>query len=321
MPELANLVLPIIQDVFSLLTTGLFEVPLDNVLQLALPKSGLNSLHLHDLLIETFLKIIVWIVKVTDSASHAGANIPANRTKNNNNTASHVLAAVVPGAFGDSVGSTITNTESFTSTTIGMEITTGGSIQACVSNNTGVGSNKASISVWDDNNLAAVHAFANVVVGLSREPNVQARQNKRSEGLSSASVEVDIDLTLEPSVAMGTSNVSGEHSAGAPVRVLDVEVSGGLTIVVSNDLFDVSRLAHFAIQIRTEFVNVDNRVLGNQLTVYVRTKERTIALTIWDSPEELVNVDAITLGNTFNLLGILLQEVSAADEVLKLGVA
>lgn len=128
LPELANLVCPIVQDVFSLFTTGLFEVPLDYVLQLALPNSGLNSLHLYDLLIETFLKIIVGIVKVTDSTSHAGANIPANRTKDNNDTASHVLAAVVSGAFSNGVGSAVANTESFTRTTIGMEITTGGSI-------------------------------------------------------------------------------------------------------------------------------------------------------------------------------------------------
>mmetsp|Transcript_19910 Transcript_19910/g.47095 ORF Transcript_19910/g.47095 Transcript_19910/m.47095 type:complete len:229 (-) Transcript_19910:3501-4187(-) len=227
---------------------------------------------------------------------------------------------MVSGTLGDGVSPAIANAESLTRTTVGMEITTGGSIEAGVSNDAGVGGNEASIGVRDDNNLAAMHALANVVICLSRKPNVQAWQNKSSKGLPGASVEINIDLALEPRVAMGSGDVPSEHSTGTSVRILDVEVGGGLSTVVTNHRLNVCRLAYLAVQVRAESVYVNDRVLGDQFPINVGTKEGTIFLAVGNTAKELVNGDPITLGNAFNLLGTLLQEIGTPDEILEIRV-
>jgi len=227
---------------------------------------------------------------------------------------------MVSGALGDGVSSAIANAETLTRTTIRMEITTSGSIEAGITNNAGVGGDEASIGVRDDNDLAAMHALANVVICLSRKPNVQARQNKSSEGLPGASMEVDINLALEPRVAMGSGDVPGEHSTGASVRIFDVKVGGGLSIIVTDYLLHICRLAYLAVQIRAKFVDVNVRILGDQLPINAGTKEGTVVLAVRNAAKELVNVDPITLGNAFNLLGALLQKIGTPDEILELGI-
>ena len=68
----------------------------------------------HHLCIAKPPKIFVFVKHIRDPAGHAGREILACSSKNNDAAAGHIFAAVIANAFDDGVCSAVTNRKSFT---------------------------------------------------------------------------------------------------------------------------------------------------------------------------------------------------------------
>src|SRR5690606_1075042 len=74
-----------------------------------------------------------------------------------------------------------------------------------------------------DDDLAATHALADVVVGFTDEAELHAGESKCAEALACGAGEVDFDLTVAKSlVAVEEGNLPRQTSADGAVGILDL---------------------------------------------------------------------------------------------------
>mmetsp|Transcript_20318 Transcript_20318/g.23548 ORF Transcript_20318/g.23548 Transcript_20318/m.23548 type:complete len:223 (-) Transcript_20318:283-951(-) len=167
LPEITYFVLPVAKNSFSLLTSSLLEMSLNHGFQLCFTFITYKSLRFHNLYVETLGKLIIWVVEITDTTGHTCTYVSSYISKRNDNSTGHVFTAVITGTLGDSKCTTITNSETLSSSSISMEISTSCSIKTGISYNTGFRCDEASVLIWDDNNFSAMHSFSNVVICFS----------------------------------------------------------------------------------------------------------------------------------------------------------
>mmetsp|Transcript_30084 Transcript_30084/g.54411 ORF Transcript_30084/g.54411 Transcript_30084/m.54411 type:complete len:227 (-) Transcript_30084:3935-4615(-) len=226
---------------------------------------------------------------------------------------------MVTSSFGNGKGTTVSYSKTFTSTAICMKVTASCAVQTCVTNNTGFSSNKASTGIRYYNNFAAVHALAHVVIGFTRQSNIQARKDKGTKRLTSTSIKLNGNLSLESLVAVGASNVSSEHCTCTAVGILNGKDSNCFALIIRNHLADIFICHNLAIQIGAEFVNVYILFLGNlDAIVHCGTKETSILGSIGDSGKEWSKFDALGLCYAILLIFAFLQKIRATNQVFKL---
>mmetsp|Transcript_8072 Transcript_8072/g.11974 ORF Transcript_8072/g.11974 Transcript_8072/m.11974 type:complete len:230 (+) Transcript_8072:521-1210(+) len=216
-----------------------------------------------------------------------------------------------------SVGTTISHGKTFSRATIGMEVTTRSTVQACISNNTGFRSYEASIFCGHDGQLTSVHSLSNVVITFTNKLDVHSRQQKGAERLTGTSIEFDVELTLESLITVSPGDISRKHGADTAIRVLDVELDTGASFIVRNDLDNLRCFDDFAIQIGAESAYVHDLIL--HLTI-CSSEEGTILSGIRDAAEEGIQVHSLGLGDALLLRLALAQQISTSDQIFKLGV-
>src|SRR6185312_9956992 len=98
------------------------------------------------------------------ASGHSARQIPAGRTEDDDGSLSHVLACVIAGSLDDDRGAAVAHREPFTGRAEDERVAAARAVEACVADR-----RLAWIAQSANENRAAVHALADVVVGVSAQ--------------------------------------------------------------------------------------------------------------------------------------------------------
>lgn len=108
-----------------------------------------------------------FVEHVSDAAGHAGAEIPADGSEDDDHAIGHVFAPVVTHALDDGGGSGVANGEAFAGAAVGEEVAATGTVEAGIAEDAIVGRYEAGFVRRADDDFPAGHAFADVVIGFT----------------------------------------------------------------------------------------------------------------------------------------------------------
>src|SRR5690606_33530261 len=190
-----------------------------------------DALDLHQLVVDAVDEAVVLVEHVGEAAGHARAEVHAGLAQYADEAAGHVFAAVVTGAFHHGVGTGVAHGEALAGGTGGEQAATGGAVQAGVANDGRLLSLQRAAGRRHDDQLAAGHAFADVVVGVAFQAQVQATGVPHAEALAGGALEAEGDRrVLHALVAVLLGDLAGNPRADGAVAVADVqlELAAGL---------------------------------------------------------------------------------------------
>src|SRR5690606_2796412 len=118
------------------------------------------------------------------AAGHAGAEVETGRAEHADHAAGHVLTAVVADAFNHGVSTRVAHRETLAGHARRKQPAAGGAIQAGVAHDGGFLALEGTAAGWGEDQLAAGHAFADVVVGVALQDHVQPTGIPGAEALA-----------------------------------------------------------------------------------------------------------------------------------------
>src|SRR5690606_18753597 len=136
---------------------------------------------------------VVQIQHVGETTGHARTEVVAGTTQHTDHAAGHVFTAVVAGAFDDRVTARVAHREALTGNPGGEQFAAGGAIQAGVADDGGLFRAEGTARRRSDDQLAAGHALADVVVGVPFQVHVQSAHVPYTEALSGSALEAEGD--------------------------------------------------------------------------------------------------------------------------------
>src|SRR5690625_3227971 len=103
---------------------------------------------------------------------------------------------MIPGPFNHRMGAGVAYRETFSGTAGGKQLAAGSAIQAGVANNRGLVTLKTTALGRYDDDLAAIHAFTHVVVGISFQVKVQAACIPYAKALPGHTAEAQLNRSI-----------------------------------------------------------------------------------------------------------------------------
>ena len=165
-----------------------------------------------------------FIQNVGDAATHPRSEIPAGRAEHHYRSIGHVFAAVVADAFDDGGAARVPHTETLAGTAAGVKVTAGGAIHHRVAQDGVFRGREFHASPRFDDDFACGHAFTDIVIGLTRQDQLDAAAEERAEGLAGAAFQLDGDGAFRHAgVAPVISDLPTELGADVAVGILDLE--------------------------------------------------------------------------------------------------
>mmetsp|Transcript_15877 Transcript_15877/g.43922 ORF Transcript_15877/g.43922 Transcript_15877/m.43922 type:complete len:208 (+) Transcript_15877:4267-4890(+) len=200
-----------------------------------------------------------------------------------------------------------------------MEVTSGGTVQACISDDARIRSNKIGFRTWNDSDFSSVHTLSDIVISFTNKAKTQSRQSECSERLTGTSFKLNIDLSLKATVSVYTCDVTGKHCTRTSIRIDDRDSYCNFTRVVLDNLLNF-RLAHkFAVEFRAESIDVDDFFLVDLgATFNGCLEERAVVLRARDTREELININRLGFRNSTVLFRASFQQIGTPDDVIQL---
>src|ERR1700735_1786076 len=128
---------------------------------------GRDAMNIDQVMIVAIDEIPFHVEHVSKTAGEAGAEIYARGAQNADHSPRHVFATMIAGAFDDGERAGVANRKSFPRPARRIEFAAGGAIQAGVAHDNGVARDEIRMSVGPQDDLAAGHALADAVLGLS----------------------------------------------------------------------------------------------------------------------------------------------------------
>ena len=140
-----------------------------------------NPLDFHQLHIVFINKCSIFIQHIGKTTGHARAKVDACTTQHNDHAVRHVFAAVIAGTFDNGGGAGIANREPFARASSRKQVSAGGAVQAGVADDRRISHHVADTLGRPDDEIAARHAFADIVVGIADKAEIQAVDVPRTE--------------------------------------------------------------------------------------------------------------------------------------------
>src|SRR5579872_146867 len=122
--------------------------------------------------------------QVGGAARHAGAGVPAHRPQRHSYPARHVLAEVIAGALDHRDRAGVAHAEALADASRDEHAAAGRAVRDRVAGENRVG--RAVVPGWGDDDEAAGHALADVVLGLALENDLDVAVQERPERLPRA---------------------------------------------------------------------------------------------------------------------------------------
>ena len=131
---------------------------------------------------------------------------------------------MVADAFDDGGAARVPHTETLAGTAAGVKVTAGGAIHHGVAQDGVFRGREFHASPRFDDDFARGHAFTDIIVGLTRQDQLDAAAEERAEGLAGAAFQLDGDGAFRHAgVAPVISDFATELGADVTVGILDLE--------------------------------------------------------------------------------------------------
>ncbi len=170
---------------------------------------------------------VVFVEDVGGAAAHAGTEVFARGAEDEDGAAGHVFAAVVADAFDNSGGARVAHGKAFAGAAVDVEASACGTVEDGVAADAIFFGAELGTGRGDEGDLAAAHAFADVVVGFAGELDVYALHEEGAEALACGAVEFESEGAVgQAGVAVAVGDFAGEFGADAAVDVFDVVTEG-----------------------------------------------------------------------------------------------
>ena len=189
---------------------------------------GLHDLRMNTVYVDEF--VIVKVEKVAlhvedegAAAGHAGAEVDPGLAEYRHCAAGHVLARVIPDAFhhGDRAG--VAHRESFAGDAGRVESSPGGTVETRVADDHRILGAEPAPAGRPDDELAAGHALAHVVVGVALQVHVQPARVPDAEALTGGPGEAHDEWVLGHAVVtVAPRDLAGHARADGAVIIADL---------------------------------------------------------------------------------------------------
>src|ERR1700733_4275143 len=225
-PELADVGAKVVEDLLGPRALRLAGVRLDEALQMLqvrLHRFGVDAADVDELMIVAVDKIALEVEYVGKSPGEAGSEIDPGPAEHAHDSARHVLAAVIAGAFHHGDGAGVAHGEALSRDARREELAAGRAIEAGIAHDDGFLGDELGVARMAQHEFAARHALADIVVGIALEVEVQAAGVPDAKTLPGAAQELDDERrVLHAVVAPVPCDHSGYARADRAVEVPDV---------------------------------------------------------------------------------------------------
>ena len=165
-------------------------------------------------------KSIVLIQHKGETGGHAGAEIEARGPKHHHDAPGHVLATVVADTFDHRMRPGIAHAETFARKPGGEQLAAGRAVQTGVTDDRRFLTLEAALWRRVDHDLAAGHALAHIIVGITLQIEMQAARVPHPETLARGAMEPDGDRGVRHApVPVTPGDFAGQARADGAVVV------------------------------------------------------------------------------------------------------
>src|SRR5690606_10203547 len=194
--------------------TGFRHILVEHRLQMAaigLHRFTGDALDLHQLMIDPIDKAVVLIQHIGETAGHAGTEVVAGLAQHTDEAAGHVLATVVTGTFHHGMSTRVAHREALARRTCGEQLAAGGAIQTGVADDRRLLTLERTARWRNDNQLAAGHALAHIVVGITFQVQMQTTRVPHPEALPGSALEAEADRRLRHDLVTMYTKIGRAH--------------------------------------------------------------------------------------------------------------
>ena len=138
---------------------------------------------------------------------------------------------MITSTFNNCACTAIADAKAFTGAAVGKELTARCAIEASVTEDH-LTARVISSAGGHHSETSTAKAFADVVVGLADQAHIHALHVEGTEALTCKPLEGEVELTVEPGVAMTCSDLAGQASADAAISVDDRHGASQLTMAL-----------------------------------------------------------------------------------------
>ena len=213
---------PPCQDLARPLARSILEVGGDHSPELIHIVLRFQSFDLDELWIVALLEGPLLIEDVGQASRHARPEVPPGGPQDDDHASGHVLAPMVANALDNGPAAAVPHTEALARSSRGVKRAAGGPVEAGVADDHVLVGLESGIVGRGDDDLATVHALADVVVRFAGENELETADAERSEALSRAAPEATLDRAVEALIPVVVGDLAGQLRPNGPPRVADL---------------------------------------------------------------------------------------------------
>ena len=259
--------LPVGEDASGQRAAGLLVMLGDEILELRLILRGGDPVGADELVVVAAEELVLQIEDEGLAAGHASAEILARGSEDHDGATGHVFATMVADSLDDGGAARVADTEALAGAAVGKEMPRDGPVHHGVADDAVLFGNEAVIGERADNDLAAAHALADIVVPLAGEDEADTRRQEGAKALSGGAGEIKFESPLGKTLlAVLVGDLSGDLGGHGAVGVVDLVgelhglgVADRLLGILKNDV--VERLIVLGIVAVTRGVTDGRRVI------------------------------------------------------------
>src|SRR5690554_620054 len=229
-PEAANVVVEIFKNMLGPNTAGFRYVLTNHAAQMVAISFHFftgNTLYFHQLVVVFVYKRVVHIQHIGEAARHTGTKVGACRTQHGNQSAGHILTAMIAGALNNCMGARVAYCESLTGGASRKQFAADGSVEAGVTDDRGLLGLENTAAGWLDDQFAASHAFAHIVVSIALKNQIKPTNVPDTKALArSAHKTQGYWRVCHSLVAVLCRNLTGKSRTNRAVAVSDAIIPG-----------------------------------------------------------------------------------------------
>ena len=192
----------VLEDLCAELRLRLLHIIREDVLQL-LDVILLGNLQQgNHVLVELEIERVIHIEDVGDTTGHTGGEVLTGRSEDDGTSTGHVLETMIATALGNRRRTGITNAEALTGDTIHIALAGRRTIEGDVADDDILtGAERTSLR-WRHDELTAAQALTEAIIGITMETDREALRDKRTKGLTAATVCLDHEGIIRQGIAL-----------------------------------------------------------------------------------------------------------------------
>ena len=223
-----------IQDLFSFYGIGVGNMISNHLFQFFHIIFIFQLLDSYQFFIYFTVDITVFIQHVSYTTAHAGCKVLANLTDDSHTSSGHVFTSVIAHAFDNCGRSRVTNTETFTSQTVDISFSTGGTVESYVTDDDILILFISNTLWWINDQFSSGKTFSEVVIGISYQFQGQSLWNEGSKALSAGTVTLHGEGIFFQCIVISSCNLRTEDRTKCTVGVGHIHFNASLLFLIQS---------------------------------------------------------------------------------------